>query len=81
MDQIIETYADREDGLFYRSIRFEPFEQVDNNILDSGITDHLIKVTDKYEADGIKVLVVMIDPVKPNDAYKKTYFTKDERVI
>jgi hypothetical protein len=53
MAKIIEKYVDREDKLFYRSLRFTPFEKVDNTILENGITDHLIKVTEKYEATGI----------------------------
>lgn len=52
-NKIIEKYVDRDDKLFYRSMRFVPFEPNDNNILENGITDHLIKVADKYAANGI----------------------------
>jgi hypothetical protein len=54
MAKIIEKYVDREDKLFYRSISFTPFEEVENTILENGITDHLVKVAEKYEASGIK---------------------------
>ena len=37
-------------------MRFVPFDQIDNNLLDSGITDHLIKVADKYAVSGMQFL-------------------------
>ena len=69
-NKIIENYVDREDKLYYRSVKFEPFEPK-NDKLDPGMTEHIVKVTDKFGPQN---------QIKRNDPYKKTYYIKDERV-
>ena len=51
-NKIIERFVDREDLLSYKSVTFEPFQDSEP-VGESGLTDHIIKMTEKFDYNGI----------------------------
>lgn len=47
-NKIIEKFQERDDKMSYRSVTFEPFDRSEATS-DSGIVEHLIKATEKFD--------------------------------
>ncbi|KAJ3340561.1 hypothetical protein HDU93_006854 [Gonapodya sp. JEL0774] len=69
--KVVELYEERDDGLYYRSVVFDPTDvrEDEETLPDRG---RIVKMTEKFERNPRVPAVV--------DAQKKTYFVKEEKV-